>query len=248
MKVTLIYATPNAIDLLIFTKSTRLAMSPNLLADISSWPIEKKMEELEYMSRTIPSSWEFVDLIFCIEGVSRGFTHQFVRTRTASFAQQSMRVVDMTGFDYYTGPTINDPISKTVYEDAMEFISQRYKELVTIGAAPEDARGVLPTNIHTNIVAKFNLRSFADLVKARKDGRVQDEYGQVLKGMIDETLKEWPWAKMFIMPKHNEAFDKLTKYLKEQMNDEVRTSGVSMNKTEAWTMLKELNLIRQENK
>jgi hypothetical protein len=54
MKVTLIEFTGKgssneqwrAADLLIFTKSTRLTMSPGLIEDIARWSEEKKMEEL----------------------------------------------------------------------------------------------------------------------------------------------------------------------------------------------------------
>jgi thymidylate synthase ThyX len=51
---------------------------------------------LDYISKTIRSSWEFVDYTFQITGVTRAFTHQFVRTRTGSYAQQSQRSVDMS--------------------------------------------------------------------------------------------------------------------------------------------------------
>ena len=54
MKVTLIDHTgighpdpDHAINVLIFTKSTRLTMSPGLMSEIAAWPKEKKMEELE---------------------------------------------------------------------------------------------------------------------------------------------------------------------------------------------------------
>ncbi len=90
MKVSLISHTPHAAELLIFTKSTRLNMSPGLMDEIMSWSEDKKLAELEYMAATIPSSWEFVDYVFMIEGVSRAFTHQFVRSRNASYAQQTM--------------------------------------------------------------------------------------------------------------------------------------------------------------
>src|SRR5216683_1754611 len=101
MKVTLIDWTgknnPNkdhAIDVLIFTKNTRLTMEPKGLETIAAWPMEKKIAELEYMAKTIPSSHEFVHYTWMIEGVSRAFTHQFVRSRQFSFAQQTHRILD----------------------------------------------------------------------------------------------------------------------------------------------------------
>ena len=154
-----------AADLLIFTKSTRLTMSPSLMEEISAWPLHKKMEELEYMANTIPSSWEYVDYTFLIEGVTRAFTHQFVRTRTNSYAQQTMRVLDVSegrGWDYLTGPSIeSDEDSKRIYHIEMERIGEAYRGLITCGAKIEDARGILPTNILTNIVCKTSPRALS---------------------------------------------------------------------------------------
>ena len=66
MKVTLINYTQDAVDMLLFTKSTRLNMSPGLMSEIAKWPPSKKYEELKYMANTIPSSWEFVDYVFLV--------------------------------------------------------------------------------------------------------------------------------------------------------------------------------------
>jgi flavin-dependent thymidylate synthase len=246
-KVTLLYATPDAVEILIFTKNTRLRMAPEGLNEIRAWPREKKMNELKYMSTTIPSSWEFVDIIFCIEGVSRAFTHQLVRTRTASYAQQAMRVVDMTGFEYHTGQSIKDhPPGQEIYDQAMQNISGVYQNLIQMGAKPEDARGILPTDILTNICMKLNLRAFADLVKKRSSPRVQDEYAEVLKQMVEEVLGVWPWSLMFIMPRHGDAYAELNRYLKIQLADEIDTTGKPQNETQAWAAMKYLDILRQE--
>ena len=246
MKVTLIHATPDAEDILIFTKQTRIEMKPELMAEIRSWPYSKKLEELAYMSKTIPSSWEFADLIFLIQDVTRAFTHQLVRTRTASFAQQTMRVLDMTGFDYETGPTITDnPDNQAVYHYVMRAINLGYQTLIEQGAKAEDARGILPTNIHTNIVMKLNLRSFVDLVRAMSSGIVQGEYSNVLKQMVSVTKEQWPWIDLFLSPQMLEAKERINRYLKEQLDLEIQTkSGLKPNETKAWSVMKDLDLIK----
>lgn len=209
MKVTLIDYTgignPNsdhAINVLIFTKSTRLNMSPGLMNDIAAWPIEKKLKELEYMANTIPSSWEFVDYTFMIEGVTRAFTHQFVRSRQFSFAQQTMRVLDVStgpGWSFHRGPTIeNDDERLYHYDNAMLGIDKAYKEQIAAGAAIEDARGLLPTNILTNIVGKCNMRTFVELVRKRSSPRTQSEYRDVLEAMKAEVRRVHPWIDLFI--------------------------------------------------
>ena len=202
MKVKLINSTSDAVNLLLFTKNTRLMGDEGAYDKIKEWTQDQKDEHLDYMLQTIKSSWEFIDYTFDIRDVSRGFTHQFVRTRQASYAQQSQRTVKMTGFKYYTPERIQeDKHAKLIYDSTMELINMRYQQLLTAGMPAEDARGVLPTNIYTNIVAKFNLRTLHEMAKSRLSPRAQGEYREVFKLMVSEVIKEHPWAEPFLTPK-----------------------------------------------
>ena len=204
----------HAASVLIFTKSTRLEMNPGLLNEIKAWPYEKKLEELKYMANTIPSSWEYANYTFMIEGVTRAFTHQLVRTRTASFAQQTMRILNVEGWDYATGPTIEaDESCKLVYDETMEEIAGAYDNLTSIGAAIEDARGILPTNILTNIVMGANLRTMVEMVRKRSSSRTQGEYRDVLDSMKAEMLRVHPWTELFF----ERTFDKAAQELDEEV-------------------------------
>lgn len=249
MKVTLIEYTGSgwqdpaarAADILIFTKNTRLTMSPALLDDIALWPWRKKLEELKYMARTIPSSWEFVDYTFMIEGVTRAFTHQLVRTRTASFAQQTMRVLNVSdgpGWGYLAGPTIDQtqvgtPIGELtreeIYQGAMNCIDGTYKLLIQNGAAIEDARGILPTNILTNIVMKCNMRAFVEMVRKRSSSRTQGEYRDVLEGMKAAVKAKHSWIELFLERDFDNAANELNHLLLEvSIPDEKRTHAVKL--------------------
>jgi len=184
---------------LIFTKSTRLQMSPALMNSINLWPDDKVQAELEYMSKTIPSSWEFCDYTFLITGVTRAFTHQLVRSRNASYAQQTMRILNVDGWDYGTGPTISASIARTeTYARGMDAIAETYRELIADGAAVEDARGILPTNILTNIVMKANLRNLCDLLRKRASVRTQGEYRDVMDLVRAEIVRVHPFAEIFL--------------------------------------------------
>ena len=90
---------------------------------------------------------------------------------------------------------------KEIYDGTMEIINQRYQQLITAGVPAEDARGILPTNIYTNIVAKFNLRTLHEMAKSRLSPRAQGEYREVFTMMVAEVVKEHPWAKPFLTPK-----------------------------------------------
>ena len=200
MKVTLLNYTPNALETLLFTKQTRLNMVPGTWDKIVNMTDEEKMAELDYMLGTIQSSWEFVDYIFCIEGVSRAFTHQLVRHRVGtSFAQQAQRAVDMSGFDYIIGPSIAEDAERyKAYGEAMTGIGDDYAALLELGANKQDARGVLPTNIATNIIFKANLRTLHDMGLKRLCVKAQGEFQDVFREIRKEVVKVHPWASKFI--------------------------------------------------
>lgn len=208
MKLTLIdytgRGTPNparyAAELLVFTKRTRLTMDVDGLTAVAAMSDEEIEAELQYMARTIPSSWEFVSYTFLVQDVTRAFTHQFVRTRTGSYAQQTMRVLNVDGWTYETGPSIEGGAQETaeLYHDTMATIAAAYQMLIELGAEIEDARGVLPTNIHTNIVAKFDLRTLVTTLRKRASHRTQSEYRAVMDALRAAICDVHPWAAIFL--------------------------------------------------
>ena len=245
MKVQLIeytgagYADPArmAANILVFTKQTRLEMRQDLFDEVCNWPWEKVEAELEYMANTIPSSWEFINYTFLITDVTRAFTHQFVRTRTGSYAQQTMRVLNVEGWTYGTGPSLSGS-TEDVYNECMEKIADTYEELIDRGAKIEDARGVLPTNIHTNIVAKFDLRTLADTARKRASSRTQGEYREVMEAMKAEVLRVQPWASMFF----GRTFDGAAISLENQLSCLEQRGQISQD--HRITMLKLLDQMR----
>lgn len=221
MNVTLINYTNEAVELLIFTKQTRLTLSPGLYEEIRAWSHERKMAELKYMAQTIPSSWEFCDYVFLLEGVSRSYTHQQVRTRIASYAQQSMRVNDMSEFEYvYTDANRENAFAMEEINDVLSRIKLGYRSLRDMGQAEEDARGILPTNIATNIICKFNMRTFCELAKSRMGGRTQKEYQRVINAMVDAVQRVHPWIDLFLFANHNRNyFDELEAFALREFPD-----------------------------
>jgi flavin-dependent thymidylate synthase len=225
MRVTLINHTRNAVELLLFTKATRLNMTPGLMDEIRGWSDGKKADELQYMANTIPSSWEFVDYVFLIEGVSRAFTHQFVRTRHGSYAQQSLRVVDAGDFDFVMPDRLEGSDAGKLIENVIEHDRYAYREMIDMGIAAEDARSILPTNIATNIVAKFNLRTMAELAATRTGGRTQGEYQSVMKAMADEILAVHPWARDFLFPQQRNYFDDIEAFAEKEFGGDLAKKG-----------------------
>lgn len=238
MRVQIINATEDAKHLLMFTKQTRLNMSPDLMDEIRNWPEERKTEELAYMAKTIPSSHEFVDVTFLVSGISRACAQQMTRTRNASFAMQSQRVADVSEMEIYCPERIqSDGTKHAKYKVAVNTAVGRYKEMIADGFSPEDARGVLPMNITCNLVAKYNLRAFVDLMKTRTSLRAQGEYADVARAMKDCVLTVWPWSKPFFADKHATAISMLEAVAKEL--------GVTPGKGPAWEIAKAVDLLRK---
>lgn len=195
MKVELINNTPFALETLLYTKNTRL-QNVQSMEDVCNWPIEKKMEHLEYMRDTIQSSWEFVDYTFHISGVTRAFTHQLVRTRTASFAQESQRTVDVSEYDVIN--TCSDAAQAANFDFHADRAMAGYQECISYGLNVQDARGLLPTNVETSIIVKLNLRTLHDMGLLRLCTRAQGEYQEVFRKIKDAVVKIHPWAEQFI--------------------------------------------------
>jgi flavin-dependent thymidylate synthase len=204
-----------------------------------SMPEDELKEELEYISKTLRSSWEFVDYTFQIVGVTRAFTHQLVRTRTASYAQQAQRVVDMGQFEHLVPDTVRgDPMKEDIWEAAISSIQNSYQALQSLGVPNQDCRGLLPTNVKTNIITKMNLRTLADLLGKRKNLRAQGEYADVARAMEACVLEVHPWAKPFLDPERLQT-PNLDKLLKESLGDKSPIDCPEIN-----AALKELDVLK----
>ena len=195
MKVTLANYTTDALNLLLATKNTRLGFDD----DPALWSEEKRAEHLAMMRDTIKSSWEFVDYTFRIEGVTRAFTHQLVRTRTGSYAQESMRVADFRDHEVDEPESIaGDLFNHASWVSAVEVVKKCYSGLIDDGVPAQDARGILPTNMTTSIWAKFTLRALHDMALVRLCTRTQGEYQNVFRAMREAVVAVHPWTENFI--------------------------------------------------
>jgi flavin-dependent thymidylate synthase len=133
---------------------------------------------------------EFIDLHFFIEGVTRAFTHQMVRQRTAVYAQESMRFAVKENFAAETPfpPSLaalkTDDPKVVLWQNTMRQIQSAYEGLVSTGVPAEDARGLLPHQTTTRLHYKTNLRNLLDHAGNRLCTQAQFEWRQVLALMI----------------------------------------------------------------
>lgn len=216
-----------AAALLAFTKSTRLNMTPEGFVSFMAKSPEELDKEMAYMATSIPSSWEFVDLIFTVEGISRATAQQITRTRHGTFAMQSQRVTDLSGvtFEEHPGaPGISMEslgFNRTVlFEECMQGAIENYSDLVKAGMPLEDARDLLPIGVHCNLVAKYNLRTLVELVRGRERSlRVQGPYQEYVRLMREAVEAVWPWSKYFFADPNAKAREMLAEVAKELQSE-----------------------------
>lgn len=228
----------HAAHILMFTKATRLNMSPDVLTDIQQMTDDEKMEQLEYMSKTIRSSWEFASVTFLISGVSRAAAQQITRTRQASYAMQSQRVTDVHDAEVMN-PYKPGTHAHQSFTAAAEQALKSYEDQVKSGCALQDARGILPMNITSNLVVRYNLRALVDLITARKSLRTQGEYAAVIRQMESAVHSTWPWSRAFFEPPHATAISELESVVEEL--------GLTTGSGPGWRVAKAIDLLRKDS-
>lgn len=128
---------------------------------------------------------EHTSISWLVEGLSRAASHQLVRHRLASYAQQSQRhcKVSTDNQDWYVIPDFiaHNPQAKLAYYKAMNGIATIYDELLALGIPKEDARMVLPNACKTTILITMNARAFIEAAEKRLCNRAQWE----IRGMFN---------------------------------------------------------------
>ena len=139
------------------------------------------------------SPLEHVKFTFAVEGVSRVFTHQLVRSRIASYSQQSQRYVKEEDFDFIVPPLIGqDDDLKEEFAAAMDYAQEGYNALLDrlecLGkkgeVANQDARFVLPGAAETKIVVTMNCRALLHFFRINLCARNQWEMRQVAAALL----------------------------------------------------------------
>lgn len=228
-----------AAKLLVYTKSTRLEQGEDTRLKIFSMDEDELMGEIGYIANTIRSSWEFVDYTFQVRNVTRAFTHQFVRTRTASYAQQAQRVVKLTDIKVTVPETVSENrFAYDIWQTHQEQMVKTYQELIHQGIPAQDARAMLMTAVQTNIIMKANLRTMADMVAKRENLRAQGEYQEVARQMRELIERVHPWTKTFLEPVRTRT-PALDAILREAMGNESPVDQPRVN-----AALKELDTLK----
>lgn len=95
----------------------------------------------------------------------RGVTHELVRHRIASYAQESTRYCNYSKDKFDKQISVIEPPfvkegSTQIWTETVQVIEDAYMRLINAGELPQLARSVLPISLKTEIWATFNLREW----------------------------------------------------------------------------------------
>ena len=143
--------------------------------------------------------------------VDRGVSHELVRHRIASFAQESTRyvnysldkfgneinVIDITGGIELDNKMKNmdaATIKLIIHEWllAMEDAEKHYMKMIELGATPQIARSVLPNSTKTEITITANYREWRNFFKLRVPITAHPQMREITAPLLDELKTVLP--------------------------------------------------------
>lgn len=137
---------------------------------------------------------EFGDIIVRFV-TNRGVTHELVRHRLCSFAQESTRYVRYDGGMEFIRPVWWEETSigqRELWKYAMSQCETNYQNLLNNGWRPEQAREVLPNSLKTEIVVKANIREFRYILDLRCNKKVHPQFRALVLPLLKDLHDRVP--------------------------------------------------------
>lgn len=134
--------------------------------------------------------------------VDRGVSHELVRHRVASFAQESTRYCNYSQDKFGKEITFIKPLflkegSKAYkdWESACSNVESCYMLMLDDGCTPEEARCVLPNSLKTEVVMTANMREWRHFFRLRalgETGKPHPQMQEVALPLLHDLQKYLP--------------------------------------------------------
>ena len=122
----------------------------------------------------------------------RGISHEIVRHRLASYSQESQRYVRYNGDIEFINPRMSNAKAYEAWQELCERAEETYKELLSYGVQPEQARSVLPNSTKTEIVMTANLREWRHFLKLRTAKAAHPQMRELTVPLLKELQERIP--------------------------------------------------------
>ena len=132
----------------------------------------------------------------------RGVSHEIVRHRVASYAQESTRYCNYSLGKFDGEITVIEPFffqygtpEYYVWYQSCIVAEQTYNSLIKMGRSPQEARSVLPNSLKTEIVVTMNLREWIHFFNLRVLGTTGAPHPQMREAafpVLEAFARELP--------------------------------------------------------
>jgi flavin-dependent thymidylate synthase len=154
----------------------------------------------EMLKGGLQTALETQVIVFAVGGVSRTCTHQLVRSRKASFHQQSQRA------SYYGDqPEVRmpesvwrNPVARQAFLDAYEAVDNAYRVACEQDISYQDARYILGEGTTNYIMCEYSVREFMNVFAYRGCSMFSWEIVHVMREMRRLLLEAHPWMEPYV--------------------------------------------------
>lgn len=130
----------------------------------------------------------------------RGVSHELVRHRIASFAQESTRYCNYSRDKFGNELTFIEPtdllpkrsMKYLAWKAVMKAAEMGYLALIKFKLSPQWARSVLPNSLKTEICVKMNFRELKHFFKLRTSMAAHPQMRELVTPFFEEMQKEYP--------------------------------------------------------
>ncbi|KKL95816.1 hypothetical protein LCGC14_1850850 [marine sediment metagenome] len=132
---------------------------------------------------------------------NRGLTHELVRHRLASYAQESTRYCDYSKDKHGSELTVILPLDYEkvgkmlqyeLWKEAMKDAEKWYFKLRTYGVPPQIARGVLPIDIKTEIIISANPTEWRHIFRLRTSEAAHPQIRYLMRDILHDFCEKIP--------------------------------------------------------
>jgi thymidylate synthase (FAD) len=131
--------------------------------------------------------------------VDRGVSHEIVRHRLFSFAQESTRYCNYSKGKFGSELTFIEPCfwdikdyNMITWLAACTYAQSVYFTLLEEGATPQEARTVLPNSVKTELIVTGNYREWRHFLKLRTDKAAHPQMREVAIPLLKELQRRIP--------------------------------------------------------
>ena len=163
-------------------------------------PLEPDKDWEEMLQGGLQTALETQTLVFAVTGVSRTCTHQLVRSRRASFHQQSQRASYVGDHPEMRMPESvwRKPDVRLAWIEALMAAHNAYRVACEADVSYQDARFILPEGTTNFILLEYPVREFLNVYAYRACHMFQWEISAVMRACRDVLVEAHPWIEPYV--------------------------------------------------